>query len=45
VEEDELTVAKALNLCDVANKKPRKEQTADEETCGGEMGTKFGTYI
>ena len=30
-EEDELAMAEALGLCAVANKKPRKERTADEE--------------
>ena len=31
LEEDELAMAEALGLCAVANKKPRKERTADEE--------------
>jgi len=30
VEEDELAMAEALSLCVAANKKPRKERTADE---------------
>ena len=31
VDEDEIAMAEVLGLCAVANKKPRKERTADEQ--------------